>query len=84
MPRLVGLLLKVEKKQRFWFVCFLEQTHKPLALFAVKSKANWSSTVRFALLTGAVTTVSKPEQRFCFVCSDYLLGCITLLGLRGA
>ena len=63
----------MEQKQRFWFVCFLEQTHKPLALFAVKSKANWSSTVRFALLTGAVTTVSKPEQRFCFVCSDYLL-----------
>ena len=70
MPRLVGLLLKVEQKQRFWFVCFLEQTHKPLALFAVKSKANWRSTVRFALLTGADSTVLKPEQSFCFVCSD--------------
>ena len=61
------------------FVCFLEQTHKPLALFAVKSKANWSSTVRFALLTGAVTTVSKPEQRFCFVCSDYLLANVQVI-----
>ena len=56
-------------------VCLLSGANpQPLALFAVKSKANWSSTVRFALLTGAVTTVWKPEQRFCFVCSDYLLG----------
>ena len=78
MPFFWGLFAReVEQKQRFWFVCFLEQTHKPLALFAVKSKAKWRSTVRFALLTGAITTVSKPEQRFCFVCSDYLLvqGC---------